>query len=299
MKRVFTLLVLSLLGSSLWGSSYEEQMQQAEKLFKARKYKDAAAAFDDASLETENTQQRIEARYRSWDSLRKARAANAVSAGESLLYDEEKLSNDRKVELVSYIALRSNTERMKKILEFGLNLKGLNEKQRSKILLTAMNSGGTWQSEAYVNEILAMKDPDPAAKANALGHRANVYLWVKRDPVNALKYVNEALAIKELAAKDRQFYLLVQARSYVALKKFDMAERSYLSAIKTSKQHNFQEAAYNELAKVYIISKQPLKIKPLLKRASTDKRMNKHQRQVFANLLTQIDNAEKQQTNGR
>lgn len=292
-----TAMIFSLI--SLYGASYEELMNQADKLFKTKKYKEAAAVFDDASLETDNASKRIEARYRSWRCLKNAKAANAVSEAESLLYDEAALGNDRKVELISYIAYRSNKDRMKKVLEFGLALKGLDEKQRSQILLVAMNSGGTWLSEAYVNEILAMKKPHPIAKANALGHRANVYLWAKRDPATALEYVNKALSIKELTGKDRQFYLLVQARSYLALKKFDMAEKSYLSAITNAKQHNFLEAAYKELLRVYVISKQGMKIEPLLKRASEDKSLYKRQRQVFANLLAEIAKARNQRVNGR
>ena len=143
-----------------------------------------------------------------------------------------------------------------------------------------------------------MKDPEPTAKANALGDLANVYLWSKRDPATALKYVSEALAIKELQGQERQFYLLVQARSYIGLKRFDMAEKSYLAAIKIGKQHNFQEAAYNELTRVYAMTKQIVKIEPLLKRAAADKRLEKRQRQIFSNLLAQIEKA-KQQQNGR
>ena len=106
------------------------------------------------------------------------------------------------------------------------------------------------------------------------------------------------LAIKELIGKDRQFYLLVHARCNVALKKFDLAENSYLAAIKIAKQRDFQEAAYNELIRVYVITKQGIKIEPLVKQAITDKRLVKRQRQVFSNLLAQIEKA-KQQQNGR
>ena len=279
---------------SLYGGTYEEQMKQADKLSEEKKYKEAAAVFDDASLETENTEKRIEARYRSWDCLRKAKAANTVLSAESLLYDESHLSTDRKLELIQYIAKRGNKESRKKVFEFALDLKGLTEKQRSKILLWAMNSGGTWQSEAYVNEVLSMKNPDPVAKANALGHRANVYLWVKRDSLTALKYINQALAIKELIGQDRQFYLLVQARCYATLKKFAQAEKSYLAALKIAKQRDFQEAAYQELVRVYVMSRQVLKIEPLLKRASADKSLTKRQRLVFSNLLTKIKNTQKQ-----
>lgn len=294
MKIYLIAVAIALCFGSLYGSAYDEQINNADKLFKAGKYKEAAAAFDDASLETENPAKRIDARYRSWDCLKKAKAANTVSSAESLLYDESGLSTERKIELISYIAQRGNKESRKKVFEFALDLKGLTEKQRSKILLLAMESGGTWQSEAYVNEVLAMKNPDPVAKANALGHQANVYLWVKRDPATALKYINQALAIKELIGKDRQFYLLVHARCNVALKKFDLAENSYLAAIKIAKQRDFQEAAYKELIRIYVISKQGMKIEPLLKRASEDKRLNKRQRLVFSNLLTEIDKARKQ-----
>jgi hypothetical protein len=294
MRRIVSVITIISGLCSLYGGPYEEQMSQADKLFAARKYKEAAAAFDDASLETENAVKRIEARYRSWDCLRKSSAANTISAAESLLYDEAALSNDRKVELISHIALKGNKESRKRTLEFGLGLKGLSEKQRSKILLLAMKSGGTWQSEAYVNEVLAMKTPDPVAKANALGHRANVYLWVKRDPATALQYIGQALAIKELVGEDRQFYLLVQARCNVALKKFYPAEKSYLAAIKIAKQRDFQDAAYKELVRIYAVSRQRMKIEPLLKRASEDKCLNNRQRLVFSNLLTQIDKARKQ-----
>ena len=199
---------------------------------------------------------------------------------------------------MSYIARQGKKEKREKVLSFGLNLKGLSERERSQILLVALKNQGTWQSEAWVKEILAMKDPDPAAKANALGDLANVYLWSKRDPVSALKYVNEALAIKELQGQERQFYLLVQARSYIGVKRFDMAERSYRAAIKIGEQHNFQEAAYSELIRVYVMTKQGMKIEPLVKQAITDKRLVKRQRQVFSNLLAQIEKA-KQQQNGR
>ncbi len=299
MKNFLIAISLTLVAFALMGKTYDEQMKQGEKFFKSKKFKDAAAAFDDASLETEDTQKRINARFRSWESLQKMRSRDAVSTAESLLYDEPELSFDRKIELISYIVTRGKKEKSDKALEFGLNLKGLSERERSRVLLVAVKTRGTWQSEAFVKEILAMKDPDPTAKANALGDLANVYLWSKRDPATALKYVSEALAIKELQGQERQFYLLVQARSYIGLKRFDMAEKSYLAAIKIGKQHNFQEAAYNELTRVYAMTKQIVKIEPLLKRAAADKRLEKRQRQIFTNLLAQIEKAKKQQSNGR
>ena len=298
MRKFLFAISLTLSVFTLMGKSYDEQMKQGEKLFKSKKFKAAAAAFDDASLETEDTQKRINARFRSWEALQKMRSRDAVSTAESLLYDEPELSFDRKIELISYIVTRGKKEKSDKALEFGLNLKGLSERERSRVLLVALKSRGTWQSEAFVKEILAMKDPDPTAKANALGDLANVYLWSKRDPATALKYVSEALAIKELQGQERQFYLLVQARSYIGLKHFDMAEKSYLAAIKIGKQHNFQEAAYNELIRVYVMTKHGMKIEPLVKQAITDKRLVKRQRQVFSNLLAQIEKA-KQQQNGR
>lgn len=297
MKKFLIAIPLTLVAFALMGKTYDEQMKQGEKFFKSKKFKDAAAAFDDASLETEDTQKRINARFRSWESLQKMRSRDAVSVAESLLYDEPELSFERKLTLISYIATRGKKEKSDKAVEFGLNLKALSERERSRILLVAMKTRGTWQNEAFVKEILAMKDPDPAAKANALGDVANVYLWSKRDPVTALKYVTEALAIKELKGQERQFFLLVQARSYLSLKRFDMAEKSYLTAIKIGKQHNFQEAAYNELTRVYIISKQGMKIEPLLKRAAADKRLEKRQRQVFANLLVQIEKSKQNNSN--
>ena len=287
---------LSLSTLLLMANSYDTQMKRAEQLFKAKKFKTAAAAFDDASLETEDTQKRINARFRSWECLQKMRSHDAISTAESILYDEAELSFERKLALISYIASRGRKEKTKKALEFGLNLKGLSERKRSQVLLIALKTGGTWQSEDYVKEILAMKDPDPAAKANALGDLANVCLWSKRDPANALKYITEALAIKELKGQDRQFYLLVQARSYIGLMRLDMAEKSYLAAIKIGKQHNFQEAAYNELIRVYAMSRQGMKIEPLVKRATADKRLEKRQRQVFSNLLAQIKKAQQQST---
>ena len=299
MRKFLFAISLSLTAFALMGNSYDAQMKQGEKLFKSKKFKAAAAAFDDASLETEDTQKRINARFRSWEALQKMRSHDAVSTAESLLYDEPELSFDRKIELISYIVTRGKKEKSDKALEFGLNLKGLSERERSRVLLVAVKTRGTWQSEVFVKEILAMKDPDPAAKANALGDLANVSLWSKRDPATALKYVSEALAIKELQGQERQFFLLVQARSYIGLKRFDMAEKSYLAAIKIGKQHNFQEAAYNELTRVYAMTKQIVKIEPLLKRAAADKRLEKRQRQVFANLLAQIEKAKKQQSNGR
>lgn len=300
MNKFIIIIALALTAFALTGKTYDEQMKQGETLFKSKKFKAAAAAFDDASLETEDTQKRINARFRSWECLQKMRSHDAISTAESILYDEAELSFERKLALISYIVTRGRKEKSQKALEFGLNLKGLSERERSKILLAAMSAGGTWQSEAYVKEILAIKDPDPAAKANALGDRANVYLWVKRDPVNALKYVNQALAIKELTGKDRQFFLLVQARSYVGLRKIDMAESSYLKAIKNGKQHNFLEAAYNELLRIYVLSKQGMKIEPLVKRAAADRRLYKNQRQIFANLLKEIRKAgTQQQKNGR
>ena len=297
MKNFLIAISLTLVAFALMGKTYDEQMKQGEKFFKSKKFKDAAAAFDDASLETEDTQKRINARFRSWESLQKMRSRDAVSVAESLLYDEPELSFERKLTLISYIATRGKKEKSDKALEFGLNLKGLSERERSRVLLVAVKTRGTWQSEVFVKEILAMKDPDPAAKANALGDVANVYLWSKRDPVTALKYVTEALAIKELKGQNRQFFLLVQARSYLGLKRFDMAEKSYLTAIKIGKQHNFQEAAYNELTRVYIITKQGMKIEPLLKRAAADKRLEKRQRQVFANLLVQIEKSKQNNSN--
>ena len=299
MRKFLFAISLTLSVFTLMGKSYDEQMKQGEKLFKSKKFKAAAAAFDDASLETEDTQKRINARFRSWEALQKMRSHDAVSTAESLLYDEPELSFDRKIELISYIVTRGKKEKSDKALEFGLNLKGLSERERSRVLLVAVKTRGTWQSEAFVKEILAMKDPDPTAKANALGDLANVSLWSKRDPATALKYVSEALAIKELQGQERQFYLLVQARSYIGLKRFDMAEKSYLAAIKIGKQHNFQEAAYNELTRVYAMTRQIVKIEPLLKRAAADKRLEKRQRQIFTNLLAQIEKAKKQQSNGR
>ena len=242
MRKFLFAISLTLCVFTLMGKTYDEQMKQGEKLFKSKKFKAAAAAFDDASLETEDTQKRINARFRSWEALQKMRSRDAVSTAESLLYDEPELSFDRKIELISYIVTRGKKEKSDKALEFGLNLKGLSERERSRVLLVAVKTRGTWQSEAFVKEILAMKDPDPTAKANALGDLANVSLWSKRDPATALKYVSEALAIKELQGQERQFYLLVQARSYIGLKRFDMAEKSYLAAIKIGKQHTFQEA---------------------------------------------------------
>jgi len=103
-----------------------------------------------------------------------------------------------------------------------------------------------------------------------------------------------------VTGKDRQFFLLVQARSYVGLRKIDMAESSYLKAIKNGKQHNFLEAAYNELLRIYVLSKQGMKIEPLVKRAAADRRLYKNQRQIFANLLKEIRKAgTQQQKNGR
>jgi hypothetical protein len=186
MKNFLIAIFLCLTSFALWGSAYDEQIRQAEQLFKEKNFKAAAAAFDDAALETEDTQKRIEARFRCWECLQRMRASDAVSTAESLLYDEPELSFDRKVKLISWIAQRGKKEHTQKALEFGLNLKGLSERERSRILLVAMQSGGTWQNEAYVKEVLAMKNPDPAAKANALSDLANVYLWSKRDPANAL-----------------------------------------------------------------------------------------------------------------
>ena len=300
MKKFLIAISLSLAAFVLMGSSYDEQMKQAEQLFKTKKFKEAAAAFDDASLETEDTQKRINARFRSWESLQKIRSNDAVSSAESLLYDEMELNFERKLALISYIARRGKKEKSAKALEFALNLKGLTERERSRVLLIALKNQGTWQSEAYVKEVLAMKDPDPAAKANALGDLANVYLWNKRDPGTALKYVKEALAIKELQGQERQFYLLVQARSYIGLKRADMAEKSYLAAIKIGKQHNFQEAAYIELLRTYAMTRQNLKIEPLMKRAAADKQLEKRQRLIFKNMLDKIEKAkQQQQLNGR
>ena len=292
--KIISALIPLLISASLFATASDEKFAQADKLFQEGKYSEAAALFDDASLETEDARKRIEARYRSWDCLRKQRAKNALSSAESLLYDESELSNIRKIELILYIASRSKKEKREKVLEFGLNLEGLDEKQRSRILLAAINSGGTWKNESFINEILAMKEPDPCAKANALGHLANLYLIAKGDPESALKYVKEALEIKELGGKDRQFYTLVQARACFALKQFKLAEKSYLSAIEISQQHNFQETAYRELIRLYLFSGQKTKAEQLIKRAASDKKLKKRQQMVFSNLLAEIEKNQKE-----
>ncbi len=304
MKKMKKFLIAAVCFSCLCplrGASYGELMTQADNLVKAKKYQEAAAAFDNASLETGIDQERMEAKYRCWKCLKTARAANAVSFAESLLYDETELSNDRKIELVSYLAdtLSGDQDKRAKVLEYGLKLKNLDEKQRSRVLLAALNVSGTFDTEAYVDEILNMKTPDPEAKANALGHRANVFLWVKRDPASALKCVNAALAIRELNEENRQFYSLVKARTHMALKQFAAAERSYLSAIRIGKQRDFQDAAYKELIQLYAAAKQGQKIEPLLKRAENDKKLNSKQRQTFTSILSEIEKTRKQRQIGK
>ena len=111
MRKFLFAISLTLSVFTLMGKSYDEQMKQGEKLFKSKKFKAAAAAFDDASLETEDTQKRINARFRSWEALQKMRSGDAVSTAESLLYDEPELSFDRKIELISYIVTRGKKEK--------------------------------------------------------------------------------------------------------------------------------------------------------------------------------------------
>ena len=133
-----------------------------------------------------------------------------------------------------------------------------------------------------------MSDPDPEAKAHALGHRANLLLWVKKDYPNAIKYVSQSLAIKELSPEDRQFFTLVKARTHLRMGQVQQAEDCYLSAIANGSR-SFIASAYKELMVVYAKTGQQQKIEPLLREAANNKRVYKKQRDEFSNIIREVE----------
>ena len=61
-------------------------------------------------------------------------------------------------------------------------------------------------------------------------------------------------------------------------------------------QPDFQNAAYEELLGLYIrVTKQYVKIEPLLKQAAKDRNLRKKQRQVFINAIKEIEKRRNQQ----
>ena len=143
-KLISTVFVLS-------GATFSEQMAEADKLYKAKKYKEAAAAYDDASPETEKAAERIKARFRSFESMAKTRSGETLATAENLLYDEAGLTPDQVVKLTKYIVNRGNGEQRRKALESGLKRKDFSELYRGRILLLAINNSGSFNSEKYVD----------------------------------------------------------------------------------------------------------------------------------------------------
>ena len=133
-----------------------------------------------------------------------------------------------------------------------------------------------------------MSNPAPVAKAHALGHRANIHLWVKKDYPGAIKYITQCLEIKELSRSDRQFFTLVKARAHLGMRQIQQAESCYLHAI-ASGSGSFLDAAYKELLSVYIRTKQGIKIEPLLREAAKNKKLSKKQREEFGNAVQEIE----------
>jgi len=293
-KKFLLPAVLLAISSGIYAGDFNTQMVQAEKLFKAGKYKEAAAAYDDASLETEKAAERIKARYLGWESLKKARSGNALKTAESILYDEAELGPAQAVALVSYICSRSYAETAQKAISFVLKRNDLSENQRSRILCLALNNGGTFNSEKYIEEILAMKKPDPAARAVALGHRGNILMWVKKDFIGAVNAFEEALNAKELSRSDRMFFHMAKARAHIGLRQYETAEKNFRRAITIGANQGFLNFAYKELFGLYARTKQTLKAYNLLVEASKDKRLNNSQRLFFADLIKKIDEAKRQ-----
>lgn len=287
MKIQTVILSLTLGSNILLAGSYNEQMLQAEKLYKAKKYKEAAVAYEEAIIETEKSAERIKAKYGYFECLKHCNSGDKIAAAESLLYEEPELTPSQIAELIEYIGVRSQKERRDKAIAFGLQKK-LSEYDRSIILMGAVNSGGAW--DKWADEILAMKNPAPEARAVALGNVATRTLWGERKPQKALEMFNEALKNKELNKHNRQFFLLGKARCYFALKQYQAAEATYTQALMMGAQPDFQDAAYNELLSLYVrVTKQYNKIEPLLKQAAKDRNLRKKQRLIFVNALKEIE----------
>lgn len=273
----------------LRAGAYEDLTARADKLFREKKFKDAAAAYEDAVLETKSAEQRIRAKFGCWESLKKVRNGNAVGAAESLLYEEE-LPPEQMRTLIEFIAERTGEERRNKAIRFGTKKEGLSEYDRSLFLKIAVRCGGAWDHAS--EEILAMKNPAPAARAVALGNAAVATLWGKRDPRTALAMLDEALAYKELDEEDRQFFLLSRARCYMALRQFRPAEKDYREALALATHPDFQDAGYNELLSLYARgTNEPMKIGPLLEKAAKDKNLRNRQRQRFVRMLEEFNKA--------
>ena len=293
MKKCHLWFAFILCGTVLYANSYQEQMIKAEKLFKAKKYKEAAETYEEAILETEKSSERIKAKYGYWESLKRSNSGDRIAAAEALLYEEPDLTPKQMAELIEFIAKRSNKERREKAITFGLQKK-LSEYDRSLILKAAANSSGAY--DKLNDEILAMKNPAPVARAVALGNVATRTLWAERAPQKALSMFEEALKNNELNSQNRQFFLLGKARCHFALKQYQAAELTYTQALMNGTQPDFQNAAYEELLGLYIrVTKQYVKIEPLLKQAAKDRNLRKKQRQVFINAIKEIEKRRNQQ----
>ena len=284
--KIQTIILLCLSVFPLLADNYSEQMRKADQLFKEKKYKAAAAAYDEAILETEKPQERIKAKYGYLESLKKSRSGNRLAAAESLLYEENTLTPRQVADLTIYIVRIANKETRTKAIEFAKKYPGMKEHEMSLVLMAAIEQGGAW--DAHVESLLNMKNPAPVARAVALGSKATQVLWAERNPAKALPMFDEALANKHISRDNRQFYYLGKARSHWRLKQIRQAEESYLNALATPAVSNFQNAAYMELLGVYTRTKQGIKIAPMVMRASKDKQLTAKQRQVFVNALEEI-----------
>lgn len=291
MKKAILVSALVWCGSVLvLGGTYEDLTARADRLFREKKFKDAATAYEDAALETESSAKRIRAKFGCWESLKQVRNGDAVGAAESLLYEESELSPEQMRTLIEFIAERSGEERRDKAIKFGAKKEGLTEYDRSLILKIAVNYGGAWDHAS--EEILAMKHPAPAARAVALGNVATTTLWGKRSPQTALPMFNEALAYKELGEEERQFFLLGRARCYMSLQNSRLAERDYRQALTLAAQPDLQNAGYGELLYLYSrLSKEPMKIGPLLEKAAKDESLRQRDRQRFVHMLEEFNKA--------
>ena len=276
---------------SLVHGNYQEEIKKADNFFKTGDFSLAAESYDEAVIEASSDAERIRAKKGLFNSLKKIKksAKNAVKAAEAILYEEKNLSPADLYELVKFIADKADLENRKKAVEFALKIKISDEYYRSLLLEIGIDNSGSWGSEKYIEEILAMKNPAPSARGNALGHKANVTLWAQKNPQEALKLFNRTLEIKELSASDRQFFSLGKARSALMLKQYKLAEEVYLYALSLGAHPDFQNAAYNELLNLYIRTKQGEKIYPVFKRAAIDKNLRKKQRIIFQNGLKEIE----------
>ena len=284
--KIQTLILLFLSVLPLCADSFSEQIQKAEQLFKAKKYKAAAEAYDEAVLETEKPQERIKAKLGYLESLKKSRSGNRLAAAEALLYEENTLTPQQVADLTIYIVRIAGKEARAKAIEFAKKYPGMKEHEMSLVLMAAIDQGGAW--DTHVESVLKMKNPAPVARAVALGSKATQVLWAERNPAKALPMFDEALANKHISRSNRQFFYLGKARAHWRSKQIAQAETSYLNALATPAVSSFQNAAYMELLGLYTRTKQGIKIGPMVMRASKDKQLTAKQRQVFINALAEI-----------